>query len=555
MKKFNQSSVITTVLVVLAFFLLNWVSYGAFWRADLSAEGLLRMSGATKDILRKLPQKLRIEAFLSDDVPENEIRTMNNITAFLEEFESASDGQVKLLFLDPDGDESAASRAAELNVQPVTNINQSMRKGLNIKPIYRALALTYGDQKEILPNVLEVKQLEANLINTIYKLAFPGERGVGILKTETYTKVPQSGFPGFLQSFALIGDISSQIYGDFIEVDAKTADISENVRNLIIPTPDSLEEIEKYRIDQFILRGGNVILAVGGMKLDMRQFIASPTADDIVNYFKQYGIAINKDMVNDGKRYLPFPVPNQALGRVEQKVYPVWVIAEEMNEEHPITSNFEQLFFPWASSVSSDLSLVPKDKENKPMAKSTILVKSSENAWAQSNFAMVHPMRIEEALKAGPPKTVAKQNLAVLVEGKFSSFFKGKKLPKGASKRNFIADSEREAKILAVGSPFVFTFISNEIIRNPGDLSALARNNAQFFLTTLDIFNGLEDLARTRNANAKRALTSAPSLTQQRVFTILNFVLPLLGFGLLAAFRLTRRKKLSKKQYEPEGSN
>ena len=48
--KFINSKRVRTSLLVLLFLNFNWLSYGFYLRADISREGLLRLTSSTKDL-------------------------------------------------------------------------------------------------------------------------------------------------------------------------------------------------------------------------------------------------------------------------------------------------------------------------------------------------------------------------------------------------------------------------------------------------------------------------------------------------------------------------
>ncbi|RME90404.1 MAG: hypothetical protein D6767_06905, partial [Candidatus Hydrogenedentota bacterium] len=139
MKTLNSKSV-TTWLILIVFLLLNWVSYGLYIRFDLSRSGRLRLTSATKKILKKLPEPVRIEAYFSEDVPESHIAQVKMLRDFLTEYEASSGGNVILQFLDPDKDEDAQSRANDFGIQPI-DLGMIGEKGTEIKRIYLSVVL------------------------------------------------------------------------------------------------------------------------------------------------------------------------------------------------------------------------------------------------------------------------------------------------------------------------------------------------------------------------------------------------------------------------------
>jgi ABC-2 type transport system permease protein len=176
-----------------------------------------------------------------------------------------------------------------------------------------------------------------------------------------------------------------------MEINTSTADIPVEVSTLVIVQPGKLEPIDKFRLDQFVMRGGNLIVLSSGMEVNFgQQFMASPGNPDLKDFLKGYGIELGEDMINEQKPnyYVPFVQPSGM--RLEKFPYPPWVLVPKsgLSQKHLSTKGNAALILPYTSSVKTNPAVLP---EGEGKFQVEVLAKSSPDAWAQANFAFLDP--------------------------------------------------------------------------------------------------------------------------------------------------------------------
>ncbi|MDH5718627.1 MAG: GldG family protein [Spirochaetia bacterium] len=532
MKNFQNSKKITTILIIILFLLINWVSYGSSFRFDLSKSGRLRLTSKTENILRNLPEKVTIEAFFSNEVPASHIQQLSYLKDFLKEYASASKGKIKLIFLDPDTDEEAKNRASHLGIRPA-RMGSIDQKKQEISAVYFSLALSYGSDNQIIDNILNVRLLEYELTGRIYRLAYPGEKQVGFLSNhgEFNTRELMQNADNFATVQAFKDSIQT-VYGNLVDIDTEKEEIPSEVTTLLIVGPNRLSPIDKFKIDQFLLRGGNIILAMSGMSISLQTGQATPADVDVLSFFKNYGITISDDMVYERKNFLPFRQPVGPFQVIEIP-YPIWVVAEEryMHDSSLITKDLPSLFIPWTSSIKIDEKQLI-DGEDK---KIDILIRTSTEAWTEKNNIFIAPNAIKESLQNKNQTTTGQYDLAAYLKGRFNSYYSSNPLPKEAPKE-YLKASEKPGQILVIGSPYAIINIG--VLQSQGV-------NMNFFLSTLDIMNDMEELVEVRQKEISTPPLPSMEQGEKNLITLLNFLLPVLFIGALGAFVAYRRKNLS----------
>jgi len=223
----------------------------------------------------------------------------------------------------------------------------------------------------------------------------------------------------------LLKQVLSENYS-LIPIDLTKTSIAKAISTLIVNGPkDKLSDREIYHIDQFIMKGGSVIffadshkeVKIPGMQNRFRrqQPIILKNDTGIEALIKHYGVTLNADKVLDKNC-------SKAPFGQELKDYYVMpkITRDGFNQDNVITKFSRSAIMYRASSLSYN----KKDLKKKKISV-TDLITSSPESWLMRGRINYNPMMMN------PPKGKGFQSypLAVLLEGKFDSFFKNKKIP------------------------------------------------------------------------------------------------------------------------------
>jgi ABC-type uncharacterized transport system involved in gliding motility auxiliary subunit len=538
-KKFLASRRATTILYVALFFSVSWLSYGAYLRVDLSSTGAMRISNTTKNLLRSLPEKATIELFVSNDLPDEAVLVARKARDFIQEYVNSSRGRVKLTILDPDNDKSASERARSLGIQQLDIAVRGSKKA-QAQSIYFGLAISYGTKSETVNNLIglyEQQDLENQLTARIFKMVKPNERRIALLAGHGPFTLKKERSPTSISIFA---DKVATFYGEIMEINTSTAEIPVEVSTLIVMQPGALSPIDKFRLDQFLMRGGNLIVAASGMEVSFgQQFMASTANPDLTEFLKGYGIELGADMINEPKpnHFVPFVQPVNAL-QMMKFPYPPWVVVTKdgLNQENLATKGNAALIMPYTSSVKTIPEKLPTGEGK---FKVDVLAKSTADSWAQANFAFLDPSRMEDMLSA-PKQNVGTYNLAVMVKGKFNSQYATQAPPKEAP-TSWLKAAEKEATILVLGSAYTFsnlTFILSEMTGLP----LLEENNKMLF-AAIDIMQGNQELVELRKKAKPNIRPKLVEDTGRKILTLLAFAIPLMIIAAAGVARLYKRRE------------
>lgn len=340
---------------------------------------------------------------------------------------------------------------------------------------------------------------------------------------------------------------------ELVDLDLNSADIPAGMNSIIINGPkyDFTEE-ELYKLDQFVLRGGNLLCFIDGVidnganqQYGMPNFV--PANVNIDRLLNNYGVNVCKNMVMDKNCYQNM---NAQYGELNLYWAPVLHKAN-FPKKNIITNNLGYVVSLQNSQIDAS-----KAQENKDL-KVTVLSKSSPEAWTMETGIILNPLYMEAPYD---PSVYGTFDFSVLVEGKFSSIFdeapaKNHTDEEKAVENNtnselttssHISSSVMPGKIFVSGSSSMTT---NQVIAGDGTAPA-----GMFLMNIIDYMNGNEDLCSMRskilavnNLTIKHA--GAAMFWKYAEQYGLVVILALVGF-IVWRMRTNRRKQINNK-YNP----
>ena len=230
-------------------------------RLDLTQNHLYTLSAGTRQVLGELKEPVDLYFYFSRDAAEKQSPLLmpyaNRVREFLEEITARSARKIRLHVIDPQPFSDDEDHAAEAGLQSLPT-NDAGGDSL-----YFGLAGTNStDGRSVIPNFQPDREefLEYDVAKLVQELANPKKPVVGLLSS-----LPLQG--QFNPMTGQMGDtwpVLSQIEQLFT-VRSLTSDvdhIDKDVDVLMIVHPKNLAPKTLYAIDQFVMRGGRVLLFV-----------------------------------------------------------------------------------------------------------------------------------------------------------------------------------------------------------------------------------------------------------------------------------------------------
>ena len=330
-------------------------------------------------------------------------------------------------------------------------------------------------------------------------------------------------------------------------------EVPEGLRSMLVVGPqEPLNEWALFQIDQFLLRGGSLMLFLDSHDIFVNQGGAFggggafylPRETGLEAMLEHYGIGLKQSYVLDEQSFVQRQ-PSPRGGWVESEIYFAPLLKEaQIDQEVPFLTNLEELVM----LNVSPLEVVSGRQEGVAY---TEALRTSPTAWE-----MAERIDLMGATPPGADERAAFP-LAVLAEGTFTSYFADREIPQ---KPRAEPDEEDTAPVISAdelqaeqsftpegeGTLFV---VGTSAILGSGFIDVQGRNsNALFVLNLIDAMNGREDraLMRTKGRRLRPLrVLEPPARTAIKTFAVAGLPALVVVAGVLVwALGEVRRRRI-----------
>ncbi len=488
---------LTIVLLFIGLVAVNYLASALPLRIDTTAGKIYTLSPGTKKILGKLEEPVHLDFYFSRSASGLPVQFKNyasRVQAMLQQYVRASGGKLELTIIEPKPDTPAEEKAAASGVsgQPISNT----------ETLYFGLVATHADQQQSIAffNPQREQFLEYDLSQLIHRVQQFNRPKLGLLtglplRAEPDMRAMQMG--RMPQSQFIISEWEQNF--EIVPIEVSATKLPDNLDALAIIHPQNVSEELQFAIDQYLLAGKPVFLAVDPSSRTMR----SRTQQMGMFGGQQPGASSNLPtlLTGWGLDYKPDAVvgdPDNATqvqtGQGQVSRFPAWISlrAENFNRTILPTSQLESLLFIEPGSVSlaagSKLTFTP-------------LVQTSAQSGTMPAMLLQfgQPDEISKQLTASGQKTIA-----ALVQGKFQSAF-----PNGTPKNPGAAGSAlKESKttstlLVVTDADWLMDDYSVRRMNFLGTQAAEPLNgNLAFASNAIEYLAGSEDLISIRGKSA-----------------------------------------------------
>ncbi len=349
MKRILQSFLaVLSVLVALVGINLFVDTRLAHIQADFTQQRLYTLSNGTRHILAQLREPITLRLFYS--------RTLgaampmfgtyaDRVRETLTEYAAASGGNIRLEFYDPEPFSETEDRATAYGLQgaPIDQAGEQAFFGLagtNLLDDERVIPFFQPDRERF---------LEYDLTRVIYELSNPQRATIGLLSS-----LPLNGDPRALamrQPSGMPWTIRTQMSQFFtvkdIEPDAQVIDPAIQV--LLVVHPQNLPEQTLYAIDQFVMRGGRLMVMVDPHSESQATLAAtagaqaSDTSSDLHQLFQAWGVVYDPNNIV-GDQTGAWRVRDSSNSRAPVVDYVAWFdIRQNIARDDPSIGDLQQI--------------------------------------------------------------------------------------------------------------------------------------------------------------------------------------------------------------------
>ncbi len=570
-KSEKYQSIFRIIILFLIILAINFIGNFIYKRFDLTKEKRYSLASPSISLLKKLNQRVLIKVYLDGDLPSGFLRLKNSTKDILQEFKAYSNNKIEFEFIDPfknaksDAEKKAIyEQLLDKGLLP-TNLKLKSDESYTEKIIFPSLLVSIGESSvpvQLLENQIgyspdqalnnSVILLEYKISNAIKKIVRRDAPMISFI--QSYGSLPEKNLADIKSTLS-----KAKYRIETVDITAKrptgTGDSVSNWINeltdvLVIAKPQiPFSEKDKFRIDQFIMKGGKVLWLIDPMKADMdmlrsaeMMFTAQGVDLNLDDMLFRYGVRLNKNLLQDAQLNNPIPIIDQS--NMQPMLFP-WLYFPLLtpSANHPIGRNLDPIASYFSSSIDTIASIGIK--------KSILLTTSMYSR------ALPDPVRVHlSAIKEKPDFKYFKQRdipVGVLLEGKFTSVFKNRLdylfLQKLTENNIKVLENGVESKMIIIAD--------GDIIKNDADESGQiyplgynqytqqTMSNKDFVMNCIEYLVDNDGLIASRNKEIKLRLLDKAKIKEEKTkWQLINIIFPLgmiIAFGIFYAYR--RRKK------------
>lgn len=489
-----------TVAMVLA---INFIARPVICRVDLTEDKLYTLSDGTRNILASLKQPVTLKFYFTESDPQVPVMLKNfarQVEELLQEYAQASDGKIILEKYDPEPDSDAEDWARRYGVS-----GQAL--GAMGPMLYLGLAAVSGTREAVIPLIdpQQEELLEYNIDRLIDKVTEPVRPVIGVLSSLPVLPPPMDNpwMQSKEQGWYAFRDLKEQFA---LEPVAPTVtNIPDHLETLMIVQPQDLDQAALQAIDQFVLRGGRLLVFADPLcysAMDQTTGRMNPPSGPFAlqPLFDAWGVGYDPQQVVAD--FDAATTVQSGDGRVESN--PIWLTLQRdsLNRTNIITSRLGSMLLPAAGFFT----VKPDERRRAVTLASTSPHSTAVNILlAQRGDGAA----IRSQYKSGPVESRA---VALQLRGLFTSAFPHASAT-NESAASWLNESAKEGVITLVGDV--------DLLADPFTVRALnffgqtayqpMNDNITFLLNTAETLSGNQNLLDVRT----RARMERPFLVVQ----------------------------------------
>jgi ABC-2 type transport system permease protein len=555
-KGLNRTIMLSSISIMIS---IGIFTNAIFTRLDFTKEKRYTISTISRNVLDSLSSPIKITVYLQGDLTGGMKRLQRATNDMLNDLQAYSHRKIQFEFVDP-----TKGLSAEQQTQAVQNLEA---KG--IEPTVLSVKTDDGlTQKTIFPGAMvsaNGKDIPVKLLYQQTQMGLSADeqlnnsiQNLEYAFTSAIKKVNRGGKPliGFTTGHDELNDLqlndAMKTLSDGFEigrVDLKSINFNDllKIKLIVVPKPEKpFAELEKFKLDQYIMRGGRVVWALDQVSAELDSLrghggeqLAFAKQLNLDDQLFVYGIRINYDLIAD-MSCMQIPISTGNVGGQAQiqmvpwLFYPIFIPVSK----HPIVKNLDGISSEFASTIDVlDIKNVNK----------TVLLASSPFS---KKLTAPHLLSLQAIEQEPDPKAFQGQPkpTAVLLEGQFVSDFKNRPVPEGMQENVTPQGDSKPTKMIVISDGDIF---KNQVGADgspyPLGYDHYTRQNfgnKNLLLNIADYMTDDSGLISLRNKEIKLRLLNRARIRNEKLYwQLINTIIPLLLVLIFAIFQHYMRKR------------
>ncbi len=510
-------------------------------------------------ILAALPAPAKLTLITTPDtLPPDLAEVPATIEEVASEIANGSNGQFTFETLNPDDADARYNRDALLDGFYIQPYAASL---FSPDTYYLHMLLEVGDESAVVypSGTLTQADIRQSIESGLKRFSSGFLQVVGLWRPTPQVDPTMAQFgQNQLPPFSTYDMLFSQLSQDYEvqPVDLSNGQVPPSIDVLVVVAPQQMSDIQRYAIDQFLMRGGALIVAGNNYRVTADPFTGmlalQPIEEGLQEMLAHYGVTVEDTLVMDPQNE-SFPIAvNRNIGQmVVQEIQPinypyfVDIRAGGMATDSPILASLPAVTLNWVSPVRLD------EAANAERDTATLLT-STPSAWLRDSLD-IQPNPAEYPEYGFPiGEEQGAQPLAVSVIGSFDSFFADKESPLAeldptaqamqgeVAERGTIVKSPDTARLVVIGSS---AFLNDTVFNLSAQLSAdRYLNNLRLIQNTVDWSVEDLDLLAIRSRGTATRVLQPLSQDEQSMWEFANYGFAILALILIGLWWASKRR-------------
>jgi ABC-type uncharacterized transport system involved in gliding motility auxiliary subunit len=475
-------------------------------RIDLTADGLYTLTSGAGKIVGSLNRPLRLTLYFSDhaarDLPQ--LRSYEQrVLEMLQEMVARSSGKIHLQVIDPVpySDDEASAEGNGLTPLSGGSNGERVFFGLvgttlvtdgNVDPGGKTLSIPFFDPAR-------ETFLEYDIAKLLYELNETRKPRIGLISSLPMAGNPVIGDP----PWTVLAQLQQLFSVKTIDPDKLTR-IGDDIQVLLLVHPKQLSDDARYAIDQYVLRGGHLVVFVDpDAELDNAPFVNASTGvtddhdSDLPRLFKAWGVLYNdRQVVLDRSRALKIELGDTSFSHPAM----LGLGAQELNRSDAVTASLQQIdlssagYFDLAPEATTRLiPLLQSSTDAEVVPVQRVIESSSDPSLLLRNYTPDNTHYV----------------LAARLRGTLHTAFPERKGP------GHLAQSAPDAEVILIGDTDLLTdrlWVDTQSFLGQPMLNAFA-SNGDFITNLVDNLSGSSALLSIRGrSTSQRPFTRVQAL-------------------------------------------
>ena len=511
-------------------------------RLDLTEEGAFTLAEDSRRVAQSIDESVVLRFYFSSriarEIPQVGVYA-RHVRDLLEEFAALSDGKIELQVFDPEPFTDAEDRADSFGLQglPVDRTGERVFFGL--------AGTNSTDDVELIPFFDEARErdLEYDIARIVHSLANPERPAVGLI-----TGLPIAGSPmsqsgrGQNDAWTIYNLLLASV--DVRQIIGTATSVPEGIDVAVLVHPKRLTDETLYALDQFVLRGGKLLVFVDphsegeaqNPEIVRRGMPPGGFSSNLGRLFEAWGIEMPAgELAGDAALGRRVQVPDRSRTRLMAVDYPLWLGIDKTGISRADTISAELSLLNIASpghirmldsAGATVTALVTTSKDGGTVPVSLVQGRIDPlavvHAFKPAGKPLVLAARlsgeVDSAFPEGPPEPKKPDDGEKAAESETAGEDEEAKAAREALKAAHLARSTAPMDVIAVADVDMLAdpmwMIENAL--DGGRTGQAVADNAAFFLNAVENMTGRDDLVSLRSRGSfQRPFTLVEDLRRE----------------------------------------